>query len=405
MRKHLIFAGVLSTLLTFCSFSLANELSGHVTDRVTASVIAGAKVLLIKDGKATGYRTATDFEGNFSIVNILPGSYDVLIFHPNYAKKEIKNIEISADHGTSFSYRHLTMDPIHPLALSETGKPNTNEMYPPKPLNLPIQNCSAQRVFLDAYYIQLRLPLYQIPIMQKHLHLKFFRELKATLKYQYGLKFTQDSSLAKGLLTISPVRLANGRLKQVMATYVNKQTRGEISTLLNNVFQKNDYIFLRQTAEEISTLLKQIEAGLSRRIPEKAVVSRPPPETKDSDFDTWKYSGPKGQVKGQVLDKRTKEPTIGARVRLLLPDGTSAKMGAIADEKGNFVVLNLPPGCYQLEISYGPTFTKQFIKDVNVDADQIYNTGVLFLEEKKVIREDTSLYPKNLGRFPKKRID
>lgn len=91
-----------------------------------------------------------------------------------------------------------------------------------------------------------------------------------------------------------------------------------------------------------------------------------------------------GQVAGQVIEKKTREPIIGARVRLLLPDGTSAKMGAISDGKGNFRILNIPPGIYQIEISYGPTYTKQLIKDAKVETDRTFESGVVQLAEKAV---------------------
>ncbi|HEU4437593.1 MAG TPA: TonB-dependent receptor plug domain-containing protein, partial [candidate division Zixibacteria bacterium] len=89
-----------------------------------------------------------------------------------------------------------------------------------------------------------------------------------------------------------------------------------------------------------------------------------------------------GQIAGQVVEKKTKEPIFGARVRVLLEDGvTSAKMGAVSDEKGNFLILNVPPGIYQIEIKYGENYTKQLIKDVKVNSDDKFETGVVILAE------------------------
>jgi outer membrane receptor protein involved in Fe transport len=88
-----------------------------------------------------------------------------------------------------------------------------------------------------------------------------------------------------------------------------------------------------------------------------------------------------GQVAGQVIEKKTKEPIFGARVRVLLPDGTSAKMGAVTDDKGNFLILNVPPGSYQIEISYGPSYRKELFKDVKVESDGKLQTGVVALAE------------------------
>lgn len=92
-----------------------------------------------------------------------------------------------------------------------------------------------------------------------------------------------------------------------------------------------------------------------------------------------------GQIVGQVVEKKTKEPVTGARVRLLLADGvTSAKMGAISDDKGNFLINNVSPGTYVIEISYGPTYAKQIIKDVKIETDRKFETGQVQIAEKAV---------------------
>ncbi len=91
-----------------------------------------------------------------------------------------------------------------------------------------------------------------------------------------------------------------------------------------------------------------------------------------------------GQVVGQVIEKKTKEPIIGARVRLLLQDGTSAKMGAISDQKGNFLINNVPPGVYQVEIRAGDFYTSYIQKNVKIETDGKFETGVVALAEKAV---------------------
>ncbi|MCI0595514.1 MAG: hypothetical protein L0Z48_03110 [candidate division Zixibacteria bacterium] len=53
--------------------------------------------------------------------------------------------------------------------------------------------------------------------------------------------------------------------------------------------------------------------------------------------------------------------------------------------------LNVPPGTYQIEVSYGPMYTKQLIKDVKVEADRIFETGVIYLEEKPVVGDTVIL--------------
>ena len=54
-----------------------------------------------------------------------------------------------------------------------------------------------------------------------------------------------------------------------------------------------------------------------------------------------------GKVRGTVVDKETGEPLIQANVRIL---GTS--MGAASDVNGVYIILNVPAGKYDLEVSY-----------------------------------------------------
>ena len=62
--------------------------------------------------------------------------------------------------------------------------------------------------------------------------------------------------------------------------------------------------------------------------------------------------GTAGKVSGTVIDKSTRESLPAASIRV---EGTS--MGAMADEKGQYFILNLPPGSYNLivnVIGYAP---------------------------------------------------
>lgn len=52
-----------------------------------------------------------------------------------------------------------------------------------------------------------------------------------------------------------------------------------------------------------------------------------------------------GKIIGQVKDKATKQPIAGANVIVL---GT--QRGASSDLNGDFVILNMPPGLYDIEI-------------------------------------------------------
>ncbi len=69
--------------------------------------------------------------------------------------------------------------------------------------------------------------------------------------------------------------------------------------------------------------------------------------------------GTAGKITGQVIDKGTNEPLPAASVRI---EGTP--MGAMADETGNYFILNVSPGQYTLVVNvigYGPLRVEQVI--------------------------------------------
>ncbi|MFN3345801.1 MAG: carboxypeptidase-like regulatory domain-containing protein, partial [Chloroherpetonaceae bacterium] len=54
----------------------------------------------------------------------------------------------------------------------------------------------------------------------------------------------------------------------------------------------------------------------------------------------------RGAITGRVLDKVTKEPVVGATVKVV---GT--ELGAVADVNGKFTIQNIPVGTYQVKVS------------------------------------------------------
>ena len=55
------------------------------------------------------------------------------------------------------------------------------------------------------------------------------------------------------------------------------------------------------------------------------------------------FAGVTGKITGVIKDKDTGDPLIGANI---LVEGTSR--GAAADDKGRYVIINMPPGTYTL---------------------------------------------------------
>ena len=76
------------------------------------------------------------------------------------------------------------------------------------------------------------------------------------------------------------------------------------------------------------------------------------------------YAGTTGKLTGKVIDATTNEPLIGTNI---VVSGTN--MGAAADVQGNYFILNIPPGTYQVkatQIGYSATT----IENVKISVDQ-----------------------------------
>ncbi|MBN2357438.1 carboxypeptidase-like regulatory domain-containing protein, partial [candidate division KSB1 bacterium] len=75
-------------------------------------------------------------------------------------------------------------------------------------------------------------------------------------------------------------------------------------------------------------------------------------------------AGTTGKVAGKIEDKATKEALPGANVAIL---GTS--LGAITGIDGNYYILNIPPGTYELKVSM-VGYTPVTVTEVRVKIDQ-----------------------------------
>jgi len=75
------------------------KISGKVIDKKTGEDLIGVTVVI----EGTSFGAATDFEGNFVIGNIQPGTYSISVSYVSYAKKSIKGIEVKANEVTNVS--------------------------------------------------------------------------------------------------------------------------------------------------------------------------------------------------------------------------------------------------------------------------------------------------------------
>ena len=90
------------------------------------------------------------------------------------------------------------------------------------------------------------------------------------------------------------------------------------------------------------------------------------------------HAGITGKIAGYVRDAETGAPLVGANVLVL---GTP--FGASTDEKGYFVVINIPPGKYDVKASY-MGYDAEIVRGVEVHAD--LTTPVNFALRKTVVK-------------------
>lgn len=79
---------------------------------------------------------------------------------------------------------------------------------------------------------------------------------------------------------------------------------------------------------------------------------------------SYVLAGTTGKISGRVIDSRTGEPLIGVNILII---GT--KLGAATDIEGQYFILNIPPGVYELKISL-VGYSSTLIKNVRVSVDQ-----------------------------------
>ncbi|MDA3861936.1 MAG: TonB-dependent receptor [Melioribacteraceae bacterium] len=111
-------------------------------------------------------------------------------------------------------------------------------------------------------------------------------------------------------------------------------------------------------------------------------------------FSVFTFAGTTGKIAGKINDGTNNEPLIAANIFVV---GTS--YGAATDMDGNYFIINLPPGVYQLRISM-IGFATKLISGVRVSVDQttkidaslfedtIQLADVVVSAEKLIVRKD-----------------
>lgn len=107
--------------------------------------------------------------------------------------------------------------------------------------------------------------------------------------------------------------------------------------------------------------------------------------------------GTTGKLAGRVTDRQTGEPLIGANI-IIRSAGTSS--GASTDAEGYYHVLNLPPGNYQVTVSYiGYTKVDRTVSikvdqttalDVELTTEAYLSDEVVITAERTIVQRDKS---------------
>jgi len=117
----------------------------------------------------------------------------------------------------------------------------------------------------------------------------------------------------------------------------------------------------------------------------------------------YTFAGTTGKIAGQVIDAQTGEPLAGVNVIV-----ENSALGASTDVDGFYVIINIKPGTYTLNISY-IGYAEHAIQEVQVQLDLTTNVNaelrselmtseaVVVIAEKPVIQKDVAGSSKNIG--------
>lgn len=120
-------------------------------------------------------------------------------------------------------------------------------------------------------------------------------------------------------------------------------------------------------------------------------------------FANLTYGGVTGKLTGKVTDADTREPLTGANIIV-----EETLLGAATDENGYYVILNIPPGIYNVKASI-IGYADYTVRDVRVEIDLtmtldfqmktevLEGEEVIVTAEKKVIKKDVASSQRNIS--------
>ena len=80
-------------LLPAMALAQSGKLRGQITDQETGEALVGANVIIV----GSSYGAATDVNGEYIILNLVAGTYEVKASYIGYQSKTISNVRINAD--------------------------------------------------------------------------------------------------------------------------------------------------------------------------------------------------------------------------------------------------------------------------------------------------------------------
>ncbi len=96
-----------------------------------------------------------------------------------------------------------------------------------------------------------------------------------------------------------------------------------------------------------------------------------------------------GKISGKILDADTREPLIGANIIIL-----NTNLGAATDIDGNYFILNITPGTYNVKVSY-VGYAPKTIQGVRIVANLTYELNVDLSTDftlPEIVVEDTKFF-------------
>jgi len=114
LEENVAIVGLETTTLNIAITSISN-LEGTITDAVALDGVEGCLISIV----GTALTTYSDWEGNFTIENVPPGTYDVQFTHDAFVDKTKSDVVFTLGHTTNL------IETLNPIIYTWTGTENT----------------------------------------------------------------------------------------------------------------------------------------------------------------------------------------------------------------------------------------------------------------------------------------